>query len=94
MVLTPDNLPSHLSSHSSTTLLLHTTFPFFFNHLVPTLINSGTTDNFIDKSLAVLAPHLLQCLPALIPLKLFDGDPIPAGDITHCLEMTMTFANK
>ncbi|KAG5335036.1 hypothetical protein C0989_002421 [Termitomyces sp. Mn162] len=51
-------------------------------------------DNFINKFLAALAPHLLQCLPALIPLKLFNSDPTPTRDITHCLEMTMTFANK
>ncbi|KAG5329095.1 hypothetical protein C0989_010079 [Termitomyces sp. Mn162] len=92
MVLTLDNLPAHLPSHFSTTLLLCTTFPFSDNPL-PTLVNSGTTDNFIDEFLAVLAPHLLQCLPAPIPLKLFDGDPTPAGDITHYLEVTMTFTN-
>ncbi|KAG5349425.1 hypothetical protein C0989_003996 [Termitomyces sp. Mn162] len=50
-------------------------------------------DNFIDKFLAVLAPHHLQHLSTLILLKLFDGDPTPARDITHYLEMTMTFAN-
>ncbi|KAG5349366.1 hypothetical protein C0989_004356, partial [Termitomyces sp. Mn162] len=92
MVLTPDNLPAHLPSHSSTTLLLCTTLPFS-NNPIPTLVNSGTTNNFIDKSLAVLAPYLLRCLPAPIPLKLFDSNPTPAGDITHHLETTMTFTN-
>ncbi|KAG5333153.1 hypothetical protein C0989_006181, partial [Termitomyces sp. Mn162] len=89
MILAPDNPPAHLPSHSSTNLLLHTTLPFT-NKPVPTLVNSGTTDNFIDKSLAALT---LRRLPALIPLKLFDGDSTPAGDITHCLETTLTFAN-
>ncbi|KAG5349051.1 hypothetical protein C0989_006369 [Termitomyces sp. Mn162] len=88
MVLTPDNLPAHLPSHSSTTLLLCITSPS-----PTTLVNSGATDNFIDKSLVMLAPHLLQCLSALILLKLFDGDPAPTRDITHYLETTMTFAN-
>ncbi|KAG5726823.1 hypothetical protein E4T56_gene597 [Termitomyces sp. T112] len=93
MILAPDNLPAHLPSHSSTNLLLCTTLPFT-NNPVPTLVNSSATDNFIDEFLAALTPHPLQCLPTLIPLKLFDGDPTPVGDITYCLEMTMTFANR
>ncbi|KAG5721942.1 hypothetical protein E4T56_gene18412 [Termitomyces sp. T112] len=50
MVLAPDNLPAHLPSYSSTTLLLHITLPFS-DHSIPTLVDSSTTDNFIDKSL-------------------------------------------
>ncbi|KAG5349619.1 hypothetical protein C0989_002716 [Termitomyces sp. Mn162] len=92
MILAPDSPPVHLPSHSSTNLLLHTTLPFTTNP-IPTLVDSGATNNFIDESLAALTPHPLQCLPTLIPLKLFDGDPTPAGDITHCLETTMTFTN-
>ncbi|KAG5349187.1 hypothetical protein C0989_005412 [Termitomyces sp. Mn162] len=91
-VLAPDNSPAHLPSHSSTNLLLCTTLPFT-DKPVPTLVNSGTTNNFVDKSLAALAPQPLRRLPAPIPLKLFDGDSTPAGDITHCLEMIMTFAD-
>ncbi|KAG5329389.1 hypothetical protein C0989_009536, partial [Termitomyces sp. Mn162] len=92
MMLAPDNPPAHLPSHSSTNLLLRTTLPFT-DKPVPTLVDSGATDNFVDKSLAALAPQPLHRLPALIPLKLFDGDSTPAGDITHCLETTLTFAN-
>ncbi|KAG5333741.1 hypothetical protein C0989_004974 [Termitomyces sp. Mn162] len=92
-ILAPDSPPVHLPSHSSTNLLLHTTLPFTTTP-VPTIVDSSATNNFIDESLAALAPHPLQRLPAPIPLKLFDGDPTPAGDITHCLEMTMTFANR
>ncbi|KAG5726572.1 hypothetical protein E4T56_gene4666 [Termitomyces sp. T112] len=92
-VFTLDNLPAHLSSHSSTTFLLHTTLPFS-NNSIPTLVNSGAMDNFIDEFLAVLAPHLLWCIPTPILLKLFDSDPTPAGDITHCLEITMIFTNR
>ncbi|KAG5719204.1 hypothetical protein E4T56_gene11783 [Termitomyces sp. T112] len=91
-VLAPDNPPAHLPSHSSTNLLLCTILPFT-NKPVPTLVNSGATDNFVDESLVVLTPQPLRCLPALIPLKLFDGGSTPAGDITHCLEMTLTFAD-
>ncbi|KAG5334890.1 hypothetical protein C0989_002709 [Termitomyces sp. Mn162] len=93
MVLALDNPPAHLPSHSSTNLLLCTTLPFT-DKPVPTLVNSGATDNFIDESLAALAPQPLHHLPTPIPLKLFDGDSTPAGDITHCLETTMTFADK
>ncbi|KAG5723577.1 hypothetical protein E4T56_gene18117 [Termitomyces sp. T112] len=97
MILAPDNPPAHLPSHSSTNLLLHTTLPFT-DKPVPTLVNSsdephGATNNFVDESLAALAPQPLCCLPAPIPLKLFDGDSTPAGDITHCLETTLTFAD-
>ncbi|KAG5350086.1 hypothetical protein C0989_000247 [Termitomyces sp. Mn162] len=84
MILALDSPPVHLPSHSSTNLLLNP---------IPTLVNSGATNNFINESLAALAPHPLQCLPTLILLKLFDGDPTRVGDITHCLETTMTFAN-
>ncbi|KNZ71623.1 hypothetical protein J132_08081 [Termitomyces sp. J132] len=92
MILAPDNPQAHLPSHSSTNLLLRTTLPFT-DKPIPTLVNSGATDNFVDESLAALAPQPLCCLPAPIPLKLFDGDSTPAGDITHCLETTLTFAN-
>ncbi|KAG5349069.1 hypothetical protein C0989_006198 [Termitomyces sp. Mn162] len=90
-MLAPDNPPAHLPSHSSTNLLC-TTLPFT-DKPVPTLVNSGATDNFVDESLAALTPQPLRRLPAPIPLKLFDGDSTPAGDITHCLETTLTFTN-
>ncbi|KAG5731844.1 hypothetical protein E4T56_gene13782 [Termitomyces sp. T112] len=68
-VLTLDNLPAHLPSHSSTILLLCTTLSFS-NNSISTLVDSGTMDNFINESLAVLASYHLQCLPTPIPLKL------------------------
>ncbi|KAG5715182.1 hypothetical protein E4T56_gene3096 [Termitomyces sp. T112] len=92
MMLAPDNPPAHLPSHSSTNLLLRTTLPFT-DKPVPTLVDSSATNNFVDESLAALAPQPLRRLPAPIPLKLFDRDSTPAGDITHCLEMTLTFAD-
>ncbi|KAG5730992.1 hypothetical protein E4T56_gene13043 [Termitomyces sp. T112] len=57
MILAPDNPSVHLPSHSSTNLLC-TTLPFTANP-IPTLVNSGTTDNFINEFLAVLTPHPL-----------------------------------
>ncbi|KAG5349781.1 hypothetical protein C0989_001886 [Termitomyces sp. Mn162] len=54
-ILALDSPPVHLPSHSSTNLLLRTTLPFTANP-IPTLVNSGATDNFIDKFLAALAP--------------------------------------
>ncbi|KAG5352854.1 hypothetical protein C0989_012608 [Termitomyces sp. Mn162] len=93
MVLAPDNLPAYLPSHSSTTLLLCTTLPFFDNP-IPTLVDSNAMDNFIDESLAARTPQHLQRLPTLILLKLFNGNSTPARDITHHLETTVTFANR
>ncbi|KAG5732797.1 hypothetical protein E4T56_gene2760 [Termitomyces sp. T112] len=93
MILAPDNPPAHLPSHSSTNLLLCTTLPFT-NKPVPTLVDSSATNNFIDEFLVALAPQPLCRLPTPIPLKLFDGDSTPAGDITHCLETTLTFADR
>ncbi|KAG5337128.1 hypothetical protein C0989_010592 [Termitomyces sp. Mn162] len=92
MVFSPDTLSAHLSLHSSHTLLLHTTLPFSANS-IPTLVDSGATNNFINELLAALAPQCLQQLPTPILFKLFDGDPTSAGDITHCVETTMTFVN-
>ncbi|KAG5735144.1 hypothetical protein E4T56_gene20456 [Termitomyces sp. T112] len=84
MVLAPDNFPAHLPSHSFTTLLFHTTLPFSDNS-APTLVNSGTTDNFINKFLVVLDPQHLQCLSTLILLKLFNSDPTVVLDLFAAL---------
>ncbi|KAG5339365.1 hypothetical protein C0989_004567 [Termitomyces sp. Mn162] len=92
IILTPDNLPAHLTSHSSNTLLLHTTL-LFSNNPIPTLVNSSATNNFIDKFLAALTPQCLQCLLTPILLKLFDSKPTSVRDITYCVETTVTFAN-
>ncbi|KAG5343942.1 hypothetical protein C0989_002127, partial [Termitomyces sp. Mn162] len=59
MMLAPDNPPAHLPSHSSTNLLLRTTLPFT-DKPVPTLVDSGATNNFVDESLAALAPQPLR----------------------------------
>ncbi|KAG5329327.1 hypothetical protein C0989_009694 [Termitomyces sp. Mn162] len=66
MMLAPDNPPAHLPSHSSTNLLLRTTLPFT-DKPVPTLVDSGATNNFVDKSLAALAPQPFRRLPTPIP---------------------------
>ncbi|KAG5732301.1 hypothetical protein E4T56_gene11429 [Termitomyces sp. T112] len=92
MVFALDNLPAHLPSHFSTTLLLCITLPFSDNS-VPMLVNSSAMDNFIDKSLVALTPQHLQHLSTPILLKLFNGKPTSTRDITHCLETTITFTN-
>ncbi|KAG5726004.1 hypothetical protein E4T56_gene1622 [Termitomyces sp. T112] len=56
MVLSLDTLQAHLPFHSSHTLLLHTTLPFSANS-VPTLVDSGTTNNFIDEPLVTTPDH-------------------------------------
>ncbi|KAG5349373.1 hypothetical protein C0989_004300, partial [Termitomyces sp. Mn162] len=58
---------------------------------IPTLVDSSATNNFIDKSLAALALQHLQNFSTPILLKLFDGNPLSAEDITHCVETTVTF---
>ncbi|KAG5730951.1 hypothetical protein E4T56_gene7150 [Termitomyces sp. T112] len=93
MVLSLDNLPAHLLSHTSHTLLFCTTLPFSANS-VPTLVDSGATNNLIDESLVVLAPQHLQYFPTPILLKLFNSNLTSIRDIIHCMETTMTFTNE
>ncbi|KAG5731783.1 hypothetical protein E4T56_gene1564 [Termitomyces sp. T112] len=83
MIVSLDTLPAHLSSHCSHTLL-HTILPFSTNS-IPTLVDSGATDNFIDEFLAVLTPQDLWHHSTPILLKLFDGNPTSTKDITHFL---------
>ncbi|KAG5717928.1 hypothetical protein E4T56_gene1699 [Termitomyces sp. T112] len=107
MVPTPDNLPAYVLSHSSTTLLLHTTLPFS-NNPIPILVNSGATDNFIDESMVFsilvnsgtsgtfISSQLdLQCnnLDKLLKLQLFDGSPAITG-ITQYYNNTLTLNNN
>ncbi|KAG5725246.1 hypothetical protein E4T56_gene12714 [Termitomyces sp. T112] len=87
-IFSPDTFPAHLSSHSSHTLLLCTTLPFSTNS-ISILVDSGTTNNFINKSLAALALQHLWSLPTPILLKLFDSDPTPTGDITHYFQVQL-----
>ncbi|KAG6876495.1 hypothetical protein C0993_002704 [Termitomyces sp. T159_Od127] len=89
--LSLDTLSAHLFTQSSQTLLLCTTL-LSFSALVNTLINSGATNNFIDKSLVMLAamPWRLS-LP--IHLTLFDSSSTSTSDITHYVQTTLTFAN-
>ncbi|KAG6875363.1 hypothetical protein C0993_009582 [Termitomyces sp. T159_Od127] len=92
MALSPDTPSAHLPSQSSQTLLLRTTLPHS-SAPVSTLVDSGAINNFIDKSLATLAATP-QKLPLPIHLTLFDGSSTSAGDITHYVQTTLTFANS
>ncbi|KAG6863756.1 hypothetical protein C0993_010457 [Termitomyces sp. T159_Od127] len=91
MTLSPDTPSAHLPSQSSQTFLLHTTLPHSFAS-VSTLIDSSATDNFIDKSLATLVATP-QKLPLPIHLTLFDSSSTSTGDITHYVQITLSFAN-
>ncbi|KAG5736000.1 hypothetical protein E4T56_gene18382 [Termitomyces sp. T112] len=53
MVLTLDNLPAHLLSHSSNTLLLHTTL-LFSDNPIPTLVNSNNPATALDPATTTL----------------------------------------
>ncbi|KAG6864742.1 hypothetical protein C0993_008574 [Termitomyces sp. T159_Od127] len=92
MALSLDTLLAHLTSQSSQTLLLHTTL-LSSSASVNTLVDSSATDNFIDESLAMLAAMPWR-LPLPIGLPLFDGSSTFAGDITHYIQTTLTFANS
>ncbi|KAG6877347.1 hypothetical protein C0993_008380 [Termitomyces sp. T159_Od127] len=79
--LSPDTLSAHLPSQSLQTLLLCTTLPSS-SAPVNTLVNSGTANNFIDESLAMLAATHWR-LPIPIHLTLFNSSSTSASDITH-----------
>ncbi|KAG6884110.1 hypothetical protein C0993_001364 [Termitomyces sp. T159_Od127] len=92
MALSPDILSAHLPSQSSQALLLYTTLSSS-STTVNTLVDSGTTDNFIDESLVTLAA-MPQRLPLPICLTLFDGSSTSASNITHYVQTTLTSANS
>ncbi|KAG6876937.1 hypothetical protein C0992_011306 [Termitomyces sp. T32_za158] len=81
-----------LPSHSSQSLLLHTTITPS-KETINTLIDSGATDNFIDKAWAALASGPPRRLPIPICLHLFDGNASFIGDITHFVHLPITLAN-
>ncbi|KAG5731836.1 hypothetical protein E4T56_gene12768 [Termitomyces sp. T112] len=93
MVLSPDNFPAHLPSHTSHTLLHCTALPFSANS-VPTLVDSGATNDFIDKSLATPPdnsatppdPTTTAPSPTFIDPKALDIKNIGAVSFTHILQ--------
>ncbi|KAG6899679.1 hypothetical protein C0993_007990 [Termitomyces sp. T159_Od127] len=60
---------------------------------VNTLVDSGATDNFINKFLATLAATPWK-LPLPICLTLFNGSSTSTSNITHYVQTTLTFANS
>ncbi|KAG6871986.1 hypothetical protein C0992_009321 [Termitomyces sp. T32_za158] len=91
-VIAPDTPSILLPSHSSQSLLLHTTITPS-KETINTLIDSGATDNFIDEAWAALAPGPPRRLPIPICLRLFDRNASSTGDITHFIHLPITFAN-
>ena len=73
-----------------------THFPFLDleNNAYNTLIDSGATHSFIDKHLAERFPQNISDLEIPIPLKLFDGQPTSAGDITRTFKDTISFTDS
>ncbi|KAG6881421.1 hypothetical protein C0992_001120, partial [Termitomyces sp. T32_za158] len=93
MVIALDTPSILLPSHSSQSFLLRTTITPS-KETINTLIDSGATDNFIDKAWAALAPRPPRRLPIPICLRLFDRNASSAGDITHFVHLPITFANR
>ena len=58
-----------------------------------TLIDSGATRLFVDRSIAEKFPQNVTELEQPIPLELFDGQPTSAGEITKSFKDTITFVN-
>ena len=58
-----------------------------------TLIDSGATRSFVDRSMAEKFPQNVTELDQPIPLELFDGQPTSAGEITKSFKDTISFAN-
>ena len=93
--VTEKTSPARLSSRSTNLFLVLTRFPFSDSENISynTLIDSGATRSFIDKSLAEKFPQNISNLDTPIPLKLFDGQPTSAGDIEKTFKDTISFAD-
>ncbi|KAG6896408.1 hypothetical protein C0992_008450 [Termitomyces sp. T32_za158] len=93
MVIAPDTPMILLPSHSSQSLLLRTTITPS-KETLNTLIDSGATDNFIDKAWAALTPGPRWRLPIPICLHLFNRNTSSVGDITYFVQLPITFTNR
>ena len=56
-----------------------------------TLIDSGATRSFVDRTIAEKFPQNVTELEHPIPLELFDGQPTSAGEITKTYKDTISF---
>src|SRR6266481_38093 len=61
---------------------------------ISTLIDSGTTSNFIDSSLASMSIFVPSALAQPITLSLFDGKPATSGCIHQSVSTTVQFSDK
>jgi hypothetical protein len=93
--VTEKTSPARLSSRSNNSFLVSTRFPFSDSENISynTLIDSGATRSFIDKTLAEKFPKNISDLDTPIPLELFDGQPTSAGDIVKTFKDTISFAD-
>ena len=70
------------------------TIPLLNLKNIPTLVDSGASDCFIDtETVKPLQPEWTP-LPNPIPLELFDGEPSSAGSITHAINLNVIFENR
>lgn len=70
--------------------ILPIAIPELAHTAVPTLIDSGASDNFIDSSLVAEDPRLTPLNPPVL-LTLFDGQRTSSGRITHAFPHTIVF---
>src|SRR5882724_2356508 len=81
-----------LTSHSEVSFLISLTLPGLPDP-VSALIDSGATSNFLDSSLAISPPFVLEPLDCQIALCLFDGKPVTAGFIHESVNTSVLFAD-
>ena len=87
--------PARLLSRLNNSFLVSVRFPMSDDEDVSynTLIDSGATRSFVDKSIAEKFPQNITTLETPIPLELFDGQPTSAGEITKSFKDSISFAN-
>jgi hypothetical protein len=70
------------------------TIPLLNLKNIPTLVDSGASDCFINiETVKPLQPEWTP-LPNPIPLELFNGEPSLAGSITHAINLNIIFKNQ
>lgn len=88
----PDPVPkAHLCTQApDNAFLVSLCIPELQSRLVAALIDSGASDNFIDRSLVDNDPRLIPLSPP-ISLTLFDGQQTSAGQLTHAFHHSVIF---
>ena len=85
------NLCAVLTSQTQTSFIVNIHLPTI-SHLIPTLIDSGATSNFIDSNLTSEAQLIHSSLAVLITLSLFNGRPATGGFIHDYVKTKIMFS--